>query len=160
MKKPPKSILKSPSLPTNQPSNASLQALTTDLVTGLPRKLTFAEKEVLETFPSENSGSDFSIDENSQNNTIINNDDNDYLTSSITYETPITTFENQTVQSSKDEEDVHSRRMKMEQSNTTATNDEYDDYELQEKLSSSPNNRPSDILKQQEEHNESAASQM
>jgi hypothetical protein len=101
------------------------------LSTGLQRKLTFAENEVLETFPSENSDSDFSIDENSQNNTIINVDDSDYLTTSITYETPIATkVENLVVESSKNEEDQkHQRRMKIERGN-----DDFDDYELQEKL--------------------------
>ena len=104
--------MKSPSLPLNQtnvsnsPSSKSIEATTTDLSTGLQRKLTFAENEVLETFPSENSGSDFSIDDNSQNNTIINVDDSDYLTTSITYETPITTkSENLVAESSKNEED-------------------------------------------------------
>ena len=152
--------MKSPSLPLSQtnvinsPSSKSIEATTTDLSTGLQRKLTFAENEVLETFPSENSGSDFSIDENSQNNTIINVDDSDYLTTSITYETPITTkSENLVAESSKNEEDQkHQRRMKMERGN-----DDFDDYELQEKLSSSTS-RPNDIMKhQQDEQNESAS---
>lgn len=38
------------------------------------------------------------------------------------------------------------------------SNEDLDDYELQEKLSSSSNNRPNDIMKhQQDEHNESTS---
>ena len=138
---------------SSTPINKNLEATTTDATTGLQRKLTFAENEILESFPSENSGSDFSIDDNSQNNTIINADDNDYLTASITYETPITTVETLTAESSKNEDDQKQRRIKLNRSN-----DDFDDYELQEKLSNSPNNRPNDIMKHQhDEHNESTS---
>lgn len=89
---------------------------------------------------SEQSGSEFSLDESSQNNTVIANEFNedddeeegDELNESQeVYETPITTIENITVETSMSDEESISRRMKMERSNIT---DEMDDYELQEKL--------------------------
>lgn len=108
---------------------------------------------------SEQSGSEISLDESSQNNTVIPNevddeemDDialgNELNESTDVYETPITTIENITIDFSSvsETDETKSRRMKTERSNTTTAtitnnnnnnttiDDDMDDYEMQEKL--------------------------
>jgi hypothetical protein len=79
------------------------------------------------SFQSEQSGSEFSLDENSQSACLNNVEDDEYMTTSVSYEAPIITNDG-VVKQTFVSEDKSIRTLKTEKNST------YDDYELQEKL--------------------------